>query len=665
MTKRTRITTWQIRVAHRGLSGRRGMTLLELMVAMLVLLVGIWTIAAGFPKLLASISAEGERTGMARLAERNMERVKENDGALPRAIAGDPSISPFDQPEDLSDPSRLPNAQENVLDVIGEPFRIPAAQPYSGLSGISSSSAYVLQQGPAQWVNYPNTDSYPFVYMLVPMKEQQVDPRVAGNPMLRNSYYVDEAAGQVVVPNKVYTQESNGATHEWDAGEVMLSYGWAEVGGASNRPPVHYVQDERATEYTTSGNLMTFNTRASKRTLGTNNFSCLLADRTKVQTIVYFQREPWGVAEPTARGRYVLNNDYGVELRFYRDDAGLSAYVDYRLRDVNDTNGDIAGLGRRKLMMIEDYAITGEATRVDDVTGDRYTDIKLSASKIDSEMALFSHGLSGAVDGSGNLIKGAGDELTSDVFLLGVDLTTGEIYNDWDTLALYDDTLAPVLDNGYRDGVVAVRLDVGGTPQPYIGHTMRFYYTTLDFHNVQLQKPPQTFVDLLTAECYTTAYLAPTANEASELAQVDYRMYRVSGDPGDYVTPVTDMDRIVIEFVAYVDSDDDPDTPPDLIDAAAMEGHTVSVDYIWYDASDAPHYVYGEMHTVPQGAANISLQNFSYHRSDDYRSAEILAVRGISARALVWWQTSKGRQQHIGIDSYTLKSPLGFIYRTR
>ena len=45
------------------------MTLLELMIAMLVLLVGIWTIAAGFPKLLASITSEGERTEMARLVQ--------------------------------------------------------------------------------------------------------------------------------------------------------------------------------------------------------------------------------------------------------------------------------------------------------------------------------------------------------------------------------------------------------------------------------------------------------------------------------------------------------------------------------------------------------------------------------------------------------------------
>ncbi len=129
------------------------MTLLELMVAMLVLLVGIWTIAVGFPRLLANITNEQQRTEMARLAERNMERLKGVEGALCWAVSGDPTISPFSVPEDFDDVDRPANAQENMLDVIGETFRIPASQPQPDGLTARASSVYVLQQGPAQWCN--------------------------------------------------------------------------------------------------------------------------------------------------------------------------------------------------------------------------------------------------------------------------------------------------------------------------------------------------------------------------------------------------------------------------------------------------------------------------------------------------------------------------------
>ncbi len=633
-------TTW-----HRP--GSRGMTLLELMIAMIVLLVGIWTIAAGFPKLLASINSEGERTEMARLVQRNMERLKDTEGALPWVIAGDPTISPYSEPEDITEPSRPANAQENLLDVIREAFRIPGAQPDAAGTGAQASSAYVLQQGPAQWSNYPATDSYPFVYILVPLTEQRVDPRVAGNPMLPNSFYVDEADGEIVVPATAYTYDGSD-TVAWSVDELLVNYAWAETGGVDDRPPTHYVQDERAIDYTLSGGLCTFSVRATARSGGDNDFSCLIEGRTAAQAIVYFDREEWGDALPDDCGRYALNNDYGVELRFHRDDAGLTAYVDYRLRDVEDTNGISAESGRRKLMMIEDHVINNETVRTDDVTGDRYGEVKLAAGNINGEVPLFSQDLSRTA--------------LNDVYLLAVDLTTGEIYTSGDNITLYDNTLSPKLERGFGDGVVAVRLEIGGAQQPYVGRTMRFYYSTLDYHNVQLQKPARTFVDLLTAQCYTGPYLADVADEPSNLVQVDYRTYQVLAQTD---TNVTDMDRIVLAFVAYLDDDDDTGTDPVLVDSAAVEGHTISVDYVWYDDADMPHYVYGEMHTVPPGRNNVALQYFSYHRSDDYPSAEIIAIRGVSARALAWWLTRKGRQQHVAIDSYTLKGVLGFTHRIR
>ncbi len=619
-------------------SGSRGMTLLELMVAMLVLLVGIWTIAAGFPKLLASITSEGARTEMARLVQRNMERLKDTEGSLPWAIFGDPTISPYSEPDDLTEPSRPANAQENLLDVIGEAFQIPGVQPAGATA--RASSAYVLQQGPAQWAD---------VYILIPLTQQHVDPDDIGGKILENSFYVDEANGKIIVPDTVYTYDGAQATG-WDfEGEsvtepdsgLLINYAWAATASANSRPPIHYVQDEKVIARAGSGDTRTFTVRAKSRDEAPHKFACLIEGNTSVQAMFYFYQEAASVAEPSGHRHYVLNNEYGVELNFHRDDGGLTAYVDYLLRDVDSTNTDSsAEAGRRKLMMIEDHVITSEAVRTDDETGDRYTDIKLTAGNLNAEVPLFSQDLTGT-------------ELTPAVYLLAVDLTTGDTYPDGVNTTLYDDTLSPELLNGFRDGVVAVKIGTDSTQEAYVGHTWRFYYATLDYHSVQLQKPARTFVDIYTAETYNS--------DAAE-REVNYRTYQMLIQDD---TNVSDMDRIVLEFVGYVDDDDDPGTPPVLVDSAAVEGHTVSVDYAWYDADNLPHYVYGEMHTVPPGANQIALQHFSYHSPDMYAAPQITAVRGVSARTLAWWLTRKGRQQHVAIDSYTLKGPLGFTHRIR
>jgi|LSQX01.1.fsa_nt_gb hypothetical protein len=622
------------------------MTLLELMVAMLVLLVGIWTIAVGFPKLLASITDEQQRTEMVRLAERNMERLKGVEGSLCWAVSGDPIISPFSVPEDFDDPSREPNAQENLLDVIGESFRIPAAQPVSSGDTAKDSSSYVLQQGPAQWSNFPDTDSYPFVYILVSLTEQRVDPRLPDYPMLANSFYVDEQSGEIIVPDTVYTYDGTKST-AWPVDELLVNYAWASSGGVNNRPPIHHVQDERAIERQDDGSLLTYSVRPTARTTGDHDFLCLVEGRTAVQALIYFEREDFGHPDnsPDSRGRYVLDNDFGTYLRFHRDDAGLTAYVDYRLRDVADTNGLVDEQGRRKLLMIEEHVIGSETSRTDDDTGDRYTDIRLAADSLNQELPVFEFDLGGT-------------DLTNPVYLLAVDLTTGETHVDGENLALVDGGLSPRLEHGFRDGTVAVRIDDGGVLRDYVGHTWRFYYSTLEHHNVQLQRPPRSFVDLHTAECYTESFLPGGAEPAANLVQVDYRTYQMVAEDD---TNVPDMDRIALEFVALtVDNGN-----VDIVPSAAMEGHTVSVDYVWYDADDRPHAVYGEMHTVARQSNRIVLRQLSYHRSDDYGSAEIIAVRGVSARTIVWWLTGKGRQQQVAIDSYMLKGPLGFVQRVQ
>ncbi len=616
------------------------MTLLELMVAMLILLVGIWTIAAGFPTLLASITSEGQRTQMARLAERNMERLKDTEGALPWAISGDPTISPYSEPEDLTDPSRPANGQESLRTVTGESFQIPGAQP-SGGSALGSS-AYVLQQGPAECADFSDPDEPPFVYVLVPLTEQRIDPAQIGGAVLANSFYVDPGTGEITVPNAVYTYDGpEPEPRAWtfepdDASEfhsgLLVNYAWAETATSGTYRATHYVQDERIVDRVGTGSTRTFAARATSRDSGDNQFACLLEGATSVQAIFYFYRDTGGNAEPTTRRNYVLNGDYGVELRFHPYDAGMTAYVDYVLRDVESTNGIAEEAELRKLMMIEDHVINSEAVRTDE-DGNRYTDIKLTAGNIHDERPLFENDLEGG-------------DLDDPVYVLAIDLTDGQIYRDGVNMTLSDDGLSPELENGFTDGLVAVRIGDDTSQEAYVGHTWRFYYSTLDCHNVQLQKPARSFVDIYTAETYN--------GSAAERAQVDYRTYQVNTTSSD----VTDMDHVSIEFVAYIDE-------TTVVDSRTADGHTISVDYVWYDDSNTPHPVYGEMHTVVPGSSEIALQNLSYHSTTDYAPPVIMAVRGVSARTLVWWLTRKGRQQHVALDSFTLKGPLGFTHRVR
>jgi len=75
-----------------------GMTLVEVLVAMVILLVGIWAVASGFPKLFGVLAGEEKRTEMSRLAEGTVERLKTDPYALPLAISGGPTIHPDSVP---------------------------------------------------------------------------------------------------------------------------------------------------------------------------------------------------------------------------------------------------------------------------------------------------------------------------------------------------------------------------------------------------------------------------------------------------------------------------------------------------------------------------------------------------------------------------------------
>lgn len=132
---------------------RGGMTLVEILVAMLVLLVGIYTVARGFPLMLQSIRGEGDRTTMSRLAEETMSRLADNQYGLPEAITGTPDISPYSFAEDMTAPHTERNAQEDVTEVRGEAFRVPAPYRTPGGAYAAAPGWYALGQGPLSLIH--------------------------------------------------------------------------------------------------------------------------------------------------------------------------------------------------------------------------------------------------------------------------------------------------------------------------------------------------------------------------------------------------------------------------------------------------------------------------------------------------------------------------------
>ena len=121
-----------------------GFTLVEVLVAMVILLVGIWTLAMGFPKLLGVVATQEKHTEMAQQAQRTINQLTRHSNDLPLGIAGAPDINATGKPEDpsISDFAITTlNARDDMIQVIGERFTVPAPSPYA------AGPVHVFRQG--------------------------------------------------------------------------------------------------------------------------------------------------------------------------------------------------------------------------------------------------------------------------------------------------------------------------------------------------------------------------------------------------------------------------------------------------------------------------------------------------------------------------------------
>lgn len=618
---------------------RRGLTLVELLIAMVVLLVGIYTVAAGFPRMLYAIRGEGERTTMTRLAEQAMSRLSENAQGLPDAITGGGSVSSESFPEDLTAPHTVANALQDLIEVRGEKFIVPA--PYAAPGAASGGwGIYVLGQGPAQCLDWAG--GYPYVYMLVPLTEWSNDPDAPRDDV--NWFYVNRNSGEITVPGSVVTSMGS-ETRTWTVSNAVVDYAWTYPPSSDAEPVVRYVHQEAPSDITPAGSRLVVKVHPAHLPGGIR----MLPGQTRVWARVELSREAFGDNTP-APGRYVLDNRHGLTLAFHPADAGLALQVDYQLRThltAEDLDAQTAGetvTPRRTLLMIEDQVIESAPTRKD-ASGVEYGEIRLSVDGLD-EQPLFT------TDPAGTPLTDLSDPaLVAQLpHVLAVDLVTGQVHEDGGTLAINAPGLSPALEDGYNDGVVAfpLQVDSGGTlvPADYIGHVWRFYYQTLDRNTIQVQKAPRYYVDSETARSYLEDYIGGQ-DEAVSLAEVDYRTYRLThaAAPNDASREVG-----VIEFGQWL-------TGEVWSTAESSGGETVAVSYSYVPAPQQRRFVWGELHTVPAGGRSFTLN----HASLTGQPIQVLAVNGVSARAKAWWLNVTGRQLTLDVESLFLANPASSV----
>lgn len=610
------------------------MTLTEILVAMVVLLVGIYTVARGFPLMLHQIRGEGDRTAMARLAEDMMSRLSENQYGLPDAITGGGDVDPASYSEDMTEPhdSSQLNAQEDVLEVRGETFRVPAPYAVAGAASSTGPARYPLSVGPTEYVD----NGYPWVYMLVPLQERLDDPSQAV-PGDRNWFWVDKRNAKIVIPDIVTTEEG-GETRSWPvdpaspALRMVVDYAWTIDDNAPGLAVTHHVQGEMPP--ITDG----VNTRIGTVRPAVLPAGCrLVAGQTRVWALVEFQREANAVYTPSAPGWFSVEK-YGLTLGFHPKDVGLTLKVDYRLRNLQRP-GDT--LVRRELLMSEERLIQGTADRTDGTTD--FTDVRLAFKNVDDD-ALFSD----PDDAADNSLDAYGTDTTEQIHVLAVDTQTGEVYSDGTGLAFVDTNLDPPLEQGFQNGIVTMPLTISGSPAPYLGHVLRFYYRTIDRHNLQVQKAPRAYMDSDTARAYVPDV---TPGGVDLTADVNFRTYMLHHRPapGDATRNVA-----VLEFGQWL-------TDTTWATAESTAGLTVAVNYAYSPTDTTREYVWGELHTVAAGGREIALS----HTTEATRPIEILAVNGVSVRARGWWLARNGRQRLLDVETVLLPPPLGIIPRAR
>jgi prepilin-type N-terminal cleavage/methylation domain-containing protein len=526
---------------------RAGMTLVELLVAMMVLLVGIYAVAKGFPSLFQLVQADADRTSMSRLAEGTLAMLRANADRVPDSIYGYAGASlgpilPDSQPTDPDevDPTLNPaNSRDDIIQVVGERFYVPA--PYNNPGGSTDLTVAVpLMMGLAR--TDPNSGSGGgsesadvSVYQLVPLIRTNEAPAPGANTAA-GTFYIDPTTGVIALPSQASVMPNQPLVAVTTTPWAVLSY--AFEGSDSH---IYYVSGERLQH----GSPVTATTLTSGITFGG-----LMVDQCRAWLVVPFTFGDATGSDPgigyasgnpqPAAGSFYVESNYGATLLFNPADQGRELCVDYSLR--TGWPGNVPVGGRRELMVSEDRQ--APATN----QGPPYT-VTLSVGGVDSENPLLDEDF-------------GGNPLDKPVHILAIDLTDGQSYSDADGTLTLD----------YVNGIVTIPTGSG-----CLGHVCRFYYRTLDQHSLQVTSAPSTFIPKLIANAY------------ADKTSVNYRWYDIAWPTGANTTTTLNFPSSSVGQTVSVDYTwgGDPNATPPVL----------------------PQRVTGELHVVADGTFQIALNN--------------------------------------------------------
>lgn len=455
---------------------RGGMTLAELLVAMSILLVGIYAVARGFPSLFGNLEAERIRTEMVRLMEARLERLKAEPERVPEAIAGhDPVTAAVFDPTVLPDEDLDPtegNARDDLTWVLGETFTVPALRPGYDVS------IYPLNLGPAIVQDPSDVEAYLQAYRLERLRRpdmNQQDWETAGRPLEEDQFFLDGAGYLYADPQ----YES-----------CRVDYAWVDSTGR-----LHWVQDEVVGNRNFDSAALPVRATDDAKTGLT--FANVIAEMARAQASIPYAvdiGQPPTPPTPFPTDTVILEGNYGATLFLPPGDSGEVVHINYQLR----TEDDSAGNPRRAPIVMEEFPAP---------TQPPYK-LSLGFRGLDDEHPLFENDL-------------LGDPLANPVYALVVDLLTGATWTDaatWIDLDMVEGTLT---------------LDWSHTDAPMIaahaaGHDLRVYYRTLDGNQITVEKAPAYFIERPIMQTYVDS--DPDLDESD---RVDFRYYEVRPDSDD------------------------------------------------------------------------------------------------------------------------------------
>jgi type II secretory pathway pseudopilin PulG len=649
---------------------REGLSLVEVLVAITILLVGVYAVARGFPQLLQTIESNKVRTERTRDARSILDAWVNRSPGLPFALTydpdNDPDADPTTPPEPV-DPTTGPerdrlNARDDMYRVVRETFALPR---YVGPT--RRVCVHVLELGPAYCEPLaappppsppPDYRVRPDVYELVPLRRADTSAGyrlsadefdVARSGAIRLSPFVAaavSAAGKLDPVDPTYSVDELLADYTWIdqngtlhfASDVRLRI---DVSGAPAPPVVNLVPINPIT-IDPNGYQLNQVRRDSVRLWWKNRF--FLAGEVDPAA------PAWSDPASVGRNGYQVDNvlvavgeSVCFTLAFNPQDATRDVfgretgerilcadyYVATEVPAADDREERPPSLLRQVVTMAEDHQVPLEPNGTDDAGTPIYR-VKLRAKFLDTTGPL-------------PFAQAPGERVN----ILAIDLHDGLTYSD-NVVLLPTQALATTIDLA-RIGEVFF-YDTAPAVDPtseHHGHKLRFYYRGEEEPTQRLQKAAATFVE------------GPTDADGDGFADYPDEVYR--------------------EYTPDPDWDPTSGLPRDLSKLSfprSCIGQAVKVDYVWADPDApamGPQRTTGELHLIagdmaaPQNAVTVRLRRNPGANApgtadgtvgNDFTVQTVIAVRGVSAKSVAWWRSPNGRLRHTEVSTY-LTSPLG------